>query len=104
MGFLTCLYFFNISCTPSKQDSAKLVITIVVDQMRPDLLTRYETLYSGGLKWLINHGVFYSNAHHEWNMTECSYCYNSIASECAEYVNNHDFCSEDCAEEWQRDR
>ena len=69
MGFLTCLYFFNISCTPSKQDSAKLVITIVVDQMRPDLLTRYEPLYSGGLKWLINHGVFYSNAHHEHGYT-----------------------------------
>ena len=69
VGFFTCLYFFNISCTPSKQDSAKLVITIVVDQMRPDLLTRYETLYNGGLKWLINHGVFYSNAHHEHGYT-----------------------------------
>ncbi len=41
-----------------------------------------------------------SNAHHEWNMTECAECYNSIASECAEYAHNRDFCDEDCAEAW----
>lgn len=69
VGFLTCLYFLNISCTHGKHDSAKLVITIVVDQMRPDLLTRYETIYSGGLKWLINHGAWYSNTHHEHGYT-----------------------------------
>jgi hypothetical protein len=37
-------------------------------------------------------------------MADCYYCHAVIASECAEYVNNHEFCSEDCAEEWQRDQ
>lgn len=69
LGFLTCFYLFNISCYSENQKPAKLVITIVVDQMRPDLLTRYETIYNGGLKWLMNHGKWYSNAHHEHGYT-----------------------------------
>ena len=37
--------------------------------MRPDLLSRFENIYDGGLKWLINHGKWYTNTHHEHSYT-----------------------------------
>ena len=69
IGLLLFLYFFNISCNSGNQKPAKLIITIVVDQMRPDLLTRYEKIYNGGFKWLIDNGAWYSNTHHEHSYT-----------------------------------
>ena len=68
--FSILLFSFLISyCSDRKANSPKLVITIVVDQMRPDLLSRFENIYDGGFKWLINHGKWYTNTHHEHSYT-----------------------------------
>ncbi|WP_378186726.1 alkaline phosphatase PafA [Aquimarina sp. W85] len=48
----------------SKEDRPKLVVGIVVDQMRYDYLTRFrETFGAGGFNRLINDGFQYKNAH-----------------------------------------
>ena len=69
VGLALCLAFFSYSCTNENHERPKLVITLVVDQMRPDLLTRFDDLYTGGFRWLMDHGVWYTNTHHEHSYT-----------------------------------
>ena len=54
-------------------DAAKpnLVLQITVDQFRGDLPTRYlDRLGSGGLRYLLEKGTYYSNAHYGHANTE----------------------------------
>lgn len=37
--------------------------------MRPDLLSRLDELYVGGFRWLIDHGTWFTNTHHEHSYT-----------------------------------
>jgi predicted AlkP superfamily pyrophosphatase or phosphodiesterase len=49
----------------------KLILQITVDQLRGDLPTRYyERLGEGGLKYLLDKGVVYKDAHHAHANTE----------------------------------
>lgn len=66
---LTLFSLIYFSCSLTKPKPPKLVITFVIDQMRPDLLTRFEHLYTGGFKWLIDHGNWFTNTHHEHSYT-----------------------------------
>jgi predicted AlkP superfamily pyrophosphatase or phosphodiesterase len=61
--------FLSFSCNYSQPQIPKLVITLVVDQMRPDLLTRFDDLYTGGFRWLMDHGIWFTNTHHEHSYT-----------------------------------
>lgn len=46
-------------------DKPKLILQITVDQFRGDLPTRYyDRLGKGGLRYLLDKGVVYNNAHH----------------------------------------
>ena len=47
----------------------KLVVFIVVDQGMPELLEKYDHLFTGGYRWLKNNGVRFSQAHHEHGYT-----------------------------------
>lgn len=42
-----------------------LVLQITVDQLRGDQLPRYRDKFTGGFKWLLNHGLYYANAHYQ---------------------------------------
>ena len=64
--------FFSFSCNNSQPQIPKLVITLVVDQFRPDLLTRFDDLYVGGFRWLMDHGIWFTNTHHEHSYTATS--------------------------------
>ena len=67
---LTCAAALNFfSCTISPPEPPKLVVLLVVDQMRPDLLTRFDDLYIGGFRWLMDHGVWFTDTHHEHSYT-----------------------------------
>ncbi len=50
-------------------DDIKLVVFISVDQMSVNLLEQYEPLYTGGFRWMMNHGYHFTNAHHEHGYT-----------------------------------
>ena len=69
LGLVCTAGFVCFSCTVSPPATPKLVITLVVDQMRPDLLTRFDNLYTGGFRWLMDHGIWFTNTHHEHSYT-----------------------------------
>ena len=56
------------SCTKDSPQ-IKLVVLMVADQLRPDLLSRFDDLYKGGFRWLIDNGVSFTNVHHEHSYT-----------------------------------
>jgi predicted AlkP superfamily pyrophosphatase or phosphodiesterase len=63
IAFLASIQTENLSAQPFVQRT-KLVVGIVVDQMRQDYLTRFWDLYSeGGFKKLVNEGYSFPNAH-----------------------------------------
>ena len=52
-------------------EKPRLVLQITVDQFRGDLPTRYaDRLGEGGLRYLLEEGVHYNNAHHAHANTE----------------------------------
>lgn len=69
--FLIILAVFNLSLEAQNHSSfpgrPKLVVGIVVDQMRQEYLYRYEPKFGeGGFKRLINEGFMLSNAHYNY--------------------------------------
>lgn len=50
---------------PPPEGSPRLVLFLVVDQMRYDYLERMDPLLTGGLRWLLEHGVSFTDAHHD---------------------------------------
>ena len=57
---LACLIF--TSCAQSKK--TKLVVYLVSDQLTPSIFIKYDTLFTGGFRWLIDNGISYTNVHH----------------------------------------
>jgi predicted AlkP superfamily pyrophosphatase or phosphodiesterase len=47
----------------------KLVVMITVDQLRGDMPWRFKDRFTGGLKWLMDNGISYSNAHYRHSTT-----------------------------------
>lgn len=80
--YIYILFCFLIlfSCTNPSVKRPKLIISLVVDQMRPDLLTKYDDLYNGGFRWLIDHGKWFTNTHHEHGYTATGPGHFSIGS------------------------
>ena len=62
--------------------SPRLAVLIVVDQMRPDYLTRFAPLFKGGLHRLLDSGAVYLNAYHEHAATETAVGHSAISTGC----------------------
>lgn len=62
---LTSLFFLSFTANETKMNKPKLVIGIVIDQMRYDYLTRFSDRFSeDGFKRLLNDGFSIENAHY----------------------------------------
>ena len=62
-------------------EKPKLVVTVVVEQMRYDILYKYWDKYGdGGFRRLVNEGSFCRNAHYNYLFTQSSVGYATIAS------------------------
>ncbi len=59
---LAVLPLFAQPGQPPVASSPKLIVLLVVDQMRSDYVTRFQNDWTGGLKRLITEGASYSNA------------------------------------------
>jgi predicted AlkP superfamily pyrophosphatase or phosphodiesterase len=79
LTFLTSLFFASLTCiplcihaqSPAYQTPPKLVVGIVVDQMRTDYLYRYwDNFGEGGFKRLCTKGAFLRDAHFDYTPTE----------------------------------
>lgn len=61
------LFFVNLIIAQNKQDKPKLVIGIVIDQMRYDYLIKFKNNFTkGGFLKLMNEGVFLKNVHYNY--------------------------------------
>ncbi len=49
-------------------DPARLIVHLVIDQLRPDYLERWRGEFRGGLAWLLRDGVFYPRAEQDHAM------------------------------------
>jgi predicted AlkP superfamily pyrophosphatase or phosphodiesterase len=62
-------------------EKPRLILQITVDQMRGDLPTRYrERLGEGGLRYLLDQGIHYNNAHHTHANTETVVGHTTLAT------------------------
>ncbi len=59
----------SISFLAAAADSPKLVLTIVIDQGRADYMDRFGDDFKGGLKWLLENGKIFTEAHHAHAIT-----------------------------------
>src|ERR1041385_5905184 len=60
-------YSFSQAVAPVQP---KLVLFLSIDQMRFDYLTRFEPLYKGGLKTLLDRGAVFTDANYRHSSTE----------------------------------
>ena len=59
----------------------KLILQITVDQLRGDLLTRYlDRMGEGGVRYLLDEGVIYQDAHHAHANTETIVGHTTLAT------------------------
>ena len=64
--WLPMVAFLFYSCKgPTFPENPRLVVFMVVDQLPSELMHRIESEFTGGFKWLLDHGVDFRNAHHE---------------------------------------
>ena len=73
-AFLFIIYISN------KEDKPKLVVFIVLDQATPDIINKYDHLFTGGLRWIIDHGINFNNTFHEHGETSTGPGHFSFAS------------------------
>ncbi len=60
----------QIPQSPSSANLPKLVLVLVLDQMRYDYLPRFNDLYKGGLRRMIDQGAVFTNARYRHTVTE----------------------------------
>ena len=57
--------FFGTFLIAAPNTQPKLVVVFSVDQMREDFFDRFGDLFTGGLKYLLEEGVYFSEAFHD---------------------------------------
>jgi predicted AlkP superfamily pyrophosphatase or phosphodiesterase len=57
---------------PQAEARPNLVVFLIVDQLRGDMLDRYSSLFTGGFKRLLGEGLNFTNALHDHALTETS--------------------------------
>jgi hypothetical protein len=62
------------------EDGPRLVVTLVVDQLRPDLLERYGYAFKGGLRRLLDEGFSFTQASHAHARTSTAPGHATIAT------------------------
>ncbi|MCL1139739.1 alkaline phosphatase family protein [Shewanella pneumatophori] len=72
----------------SEQEAPKLILQITVDQLRGDMLSRYQHRFAkGGFNYLLNSGVVYKNAQHAHANTETIVGHTTLST--GAYPANH---------------
>jgi predicted AlkP superfamily pyrophosphatase or phosphodiesterase len=80
VGLLLVVLFIAWSAD-SEPARPRLILQITVDQLRGDLINRYyDRLGDGGLRYLIDQGLVYTNAHHSHANTETIVGHTTLAT------------------------
>jgi predicted AlkP superfamily pyrophosphatase or phosphodiesterase len=82
----TTLCLLAPACQPPAPEpepsGPKLLLLIIADQFRGDYLERFASLWTGGLRRLLDEGVVFTNAHHPHSATLTAPGHASIATGC----------------------
>ncbi len=65
---------------PQREETPALVVLLVVDQMRADYLDRFDAEWRGGIRRLLDEGLVYTAAHHDFAITETACGHATLAS------------------------
>lgn len=77
------LLFGALGCQPAPQPSGpRLILVVVVDQFRGDYLERFDSLWSGGIRRLLDEGAVFTEAHHRHAVTETAPGHASLVTGC----------------------
>src|SRR5437879_13768659 len=60
----------SITSAASPPNAPKLILVLALDQMRYDYIPRFNALYKGGLRRLIDKGAVFTNANYRHAVTE----------------------------------
>lgn len=66
----------------SSRPPVRLVVFIVVDQARADYFTRFRPLFRGGLRYLLEESVVFTDAHHDHAVTTTAPGHAALATGC----------------------
>ncbi|MBN2890435.1 MAG: alkaline phosphatase family protein [Bacteroidales bacterium] len=87
-SFLIVFLFGFLSIVAQKTEKPTLVVGIVIDQMRYDILARYwDKFGDNGFKKIVDGGTFCKNAHYEYLNVNSASGYATIA--CGSYPSQH---------------
>ena len=64
IAFLTAMILLSSACQEQPAAKHKLILVLSIDQMRFDYLTRFDDLYTGGFRTLLDQGAVFSEAHY----------------------------------------
>ena len=70
VAFLTAMILLSSACQEQSTAKPKLILVLSIDQMRFDYLTRFNDLYKGGFRTLLDQEAVFSNARYHHAMTE----------------------------------
>lgn len=87
LGFVATLAGLALACArpPVPEPPAgapRLVLMLVVDQLGGEHLERFDQAFTGGLRWLVDEGVRFTEAHHAHAGTSTSPGHATIATGC----------------------
>ena len=68
-GTLCVLALVGLTCAKDTPSVPRLIVVIVVDQMRYDYLTRFQDLYQGGFRTLLEKGAVFTEARYRHALT-----------------------------------
>jgi predicted AlkP superfamily pyrophosphatase or phosphodiesterase len=74
----TIVFMASFSVCTQSISPIKLVVVISVDQMRADYLTRFDDLYTGGFRYLLDNGAVFIDAYQEHSETETGVGHSTI--------------------------
>lgn len=77
---LTALTLVFALVQPALESPPRLVVLLAVDQLRADYITRFESHYSGGLRWLLEHGAYFTDASYRHSSTVTAAGHATIAT------------------------
>jgi type I phosphodiesterase/nucleotide pyrophosphatase len=78
---LVCAAFIFLSRTVVAAEQPRLVVQITIDQLRGDLPLRYRDRFGeGGFVYFMNHGTWYTDAHHPHSHTETIVGHTTLAT------------------------
>ena len=75
LAFLTLLTVLGLGAVlvrPARHQPPRLVVLLVVDQLRTDYIERFRDLYQGGLDWLLERGAYFPRAAYRHSATVTS--------------------------------